>query len=89
VLGGEVSLDGDGEGGKVLVADDLAELGLGFEHPGGRPTQPSCSNWRTRKWGSCGPESMNAWAFPKYATRLAALGLRAHVYASHRCSARE
>src|SRR5215210_6974595 len=25
--------------GEVLVADDLAELGFGFEHAGGRPAQ--------------------------------------------------
>ena len=38
-LGCNVALDGDGELGQVGVADDLAELGLGLEHAGGRPTQ--------------------------------------------------
>jgi len=37
--GGEVVLDGQGEGGEVLVADDLSELAFGFEHPGGGPAQ--------------------------------------------------
>ena len=38
-LGGEVAFDGEGELGEVGVADDLAELGLGLEHPGGGPAQ--------------------------------------------------
>jgi hypothetical protein len=38
-LGGEVAFDGDGELGEVGVADDLAELALGFEHPGGGPPE--------------------------------------------------
>src|SRR3954452_12716014 len=38
-LGGDVALDGDGELGEVAVANDLAELLLGFEHAGGRPAQ--------------------------------------------------
>jgi hypothetical protein len=37
--GGEVELDRDGELGEVALADDPAELLLGFEHPGGRPAQ--------------------------------------------------
>jgi hypothetical protein len=37
--GGDVVLDGDGQGCEVLVADDLAELGFGFEHAGRRPAQ--------------------------------------------------
>ena len=33
------SFDRDREGRKLGVADDLAELALGFEHPGGGPAQ--------------------------------------------------
>jgi hypothetical protein len=36
---GDVCFDGERERGEVGVADDLAELALGFEHPGGRPAQ--------------------------------------------------
>ena len=36
---GEVALDAGGELCEVAVADDLAELQLGFEHPGGGPAQ--------------------------------------------------
>jgi hypothetical protein len=36
---------------EVLAADDLAELALGFEHPGGRPAQahaPFCQRLTVR-----------------------------------------
>jgi hypothetical protein len=36
---GEVAFDGERELGEVGVADDAAELALGFEHPGGGPAQ--------------------------------------------------
>src|SRR3954453_18626382 len=39
VLGGDVAFDGESELGELGVADDLAELALGFEHPGGRPSE--------------------------------------------------
>ena len=41
VVGNEegVTLDRDHELGEVAVADDLAELLLGVEHPGGGPAQ--------------------------------------------------
>src|SRR3954469_17929685 len=39
----DVCFDGDGEARQVLVADDLAELALGFEHPGGGPAQAHVS----------------------------------------------
>ncbi len=35
----EVAFDGERELGEVCVADDLAELGLGLEHPRGGPAQ--------------------------------------------------
>ena len=35
----ELAFDREGELGEVAVADDLAELPLGFEHPGGGPAQ--------------------------------------------------
>jgi hypothetical protein len=38
-LGDDVAFDGEGELGEVGVADDAAELALGFEHSRGRPTQ--------------------------------------------------
>ena len=38
-LGLELFLDDEGELGEVGVADDAAELALGFEHPGGCPAQ--------------------------------------------------
>jgi L-arabinose isomerase C-terminal domain len=38
-LGGDIVLEGDGELGEVAVADDAAELGFGFDHPGGGPAQ--------------------------------------------------
>ncbi len=40
--GGEVVLDGDGECRAVLVAEDLAELGFGFEQAGGRTSAGTC-----------------------------------------------
>src|SRR3954451_22888951 len=38
-LGGDIAFHGEGQLGEVSVADDLAELTLGFEHPGGGPAQ--------------------------------------------------
>jgi hypothetical protein len=39
-LGGDVALDGDGEPGEVLIADDLAELGARLRaSPAARPAQ--------------------------------------------------
>jgi hypothetical protein len=38
-LGGDLAFDGDGESGELLITDDLAELALGFEHPGRGPAQ--------------------------------------------------
>src|SRR3954470_11772875 len=39
MLGGDVVLNGDGELGEVVEADDLAELLLSFEHAGGGPPE--------------------------------------------------
>jgi hypothetical protein len=36
----EFAFDRDRELRQLRVADHLAELALGFEHPGGRPAQP-------------------------------------------------
>jgi len=36
----ELAFDRDREAGEVGVPDHLAELLLGFEHPGGGPAQP-------------------------------------------------
>jgi hypothetical protein len=50
-LGGEVALDAGGEVRQVAVADDLAELLLGFEHPRGDPAQalsPDCQRLTLR-----------------------------------------
>ena len=50
------ALDGESELGQVGVADDLAELLLGFEHPGSRPPEAHIAALPALDVAGCAPE---------------------------------
>ena len=53
------SFDRDRQAWKVGVADDLAELLLGFEHPGGGPPQPHLAGGPVLDVALCGADGVD------------------------------
>jgi len=57
--GSDVALDGEGELGEVLDADDLAELALGFEHAGRGPAQTHVAGLPALDVARCAPDELD------------------------------